>query len=118
MKIWVAKLILNYDIDEGSNDVYGTYFYVKSDDKNYELNETKEAFIHETGWLINTIPMEIEIRKVYGTYVVEQGFNHFLTDEEELEVKNNMKLALREYLENEKEKILRDYHLKIQALTK
>ena len=117
MKIWVAKLILNYDIEEGSNDVYGTYFYVKSDDKNYELNETKEAFIHGDGWLIDTIPVNMEISKIYGAYRVVQGFDHYPSDEEQQEIKSNMKLALETYLVTEKDNFLKDYLLKTQALT-
>ena len=114
MKIWRVTLSLYSNFNE---DGYGTIFKCELNDKEYELNTNSNEYIYWSGWVNYSIPTNIQIRKNYDTYIVEQGFDHEPSASELITIKEAMRKALIDYLNNELEKQYVLHSRKMEALS-
>ena len=109
MKIWRVSLHL---FEEGD---YQTKFKCELEYGEYELNTYGDTYIYTEGWLWS-IPVNMEIRKNYDTYIVEQGFDHEPSENELVRIEQDMRKALIDYLNNELEKQYVLHSRKMDAL--
>ena len=113
MKIWRVTLHLYLNFNDNS---YGTIFECKLGDKEYELNTNGNEYIYWSGWAGYSIPVNIQIRKNYDTYIVEQGFDHEPSASELITIKEAMRKELMQYLDDELMKQVRQYKDKFDVL--
>lgn len=99
MKLWKARLNLicmdcfTYDLN----------FNFELLEKDYEVHENYNEWIHHEPWIADRVPMEITITTSYGNVSATQGFDYKLDKNELEKVKNNMKKAIKEKIDEDME---------------
>ena len=112
MDIWEARFILYTD----ENENWKTSFkFVKAKGR---YSKQKSVYYEQNGgqFIPNTIPIEKNISRRYGSYVVSQGFEHELSEQELNKVKLEMKGFLIEKITEEKDVYLDEFLKKIFCL--
>lgn len=113
MKIWKARLILNYTMD----DTWETRFNFKLQDKDYKLNKKTNEYTHIDGWVVNRIPNEmiVEQNGCEGLRVV-QGFDRELNKNELNVLEAEMRKMMVKELDIQRKRFLKEHGNKIKAV--
>lgn len=113
MKIYKARLILNYTMD----DKWDTRFYFELQDKEYKLNEKTNEWTHIDGWIVKRIPMNMTVEQNgYSGLRVLQGFDRELNKDELSILETEMRKMMVKELDNQRKRTLDEYKNKINAV--
>lgn len=111
MNIYIAKLNLYTD----NNNEIQTSFQMTESVDGFEEGEDK-YYSKTSGWTMKTISKSIDIREMYGSYIVEQGFKNKLSKAEQAELQDEMTTALITHIENQKKLSMYEYDKRIDKL--
>lgn len=113
MKIYKARLILNYTMD----DKWDTRFYFELQDKEYKLNEKTNEWTHIDGWIVNRIPNEMIVEQNgYDGLRVVQGFDRELNKNELNVLETEMRKMMVKELDVQRKRFLKEHGNKIKAV--
>ena len=115
MKIWEAELHL-FDNDFGRGETYKIIFSFESYGEDYELNESQTKYLDVYGMFYDTVPVNMTYENTVWGSKVTQGFTEDKTEEEQEKIKQDMIDYMRECLIKEKNRIVKSYDNKIDAL--
>lgn len=110
MKIWEARLVLGIN-DE---DQYVTRFNLELAGDKFKENNSNWSYAD--GWLVKSVPKDIDIYENYGNVVAKQGFGRELSEEELENVKIKMKEKMLVFLAARQQQINKIYDEKIRTL--
>lgn len=113
MKIYKARLILNYTMD----DKWDARFYFELQDKEYKLNEQTNEWTHIDGWMVNRIPNEMIVEQNgYDGLRVVQGFDRELSRDELKMLELEMRKTMVKELDIQRKRFLKEHGNKIKAV--
>ena len=112
MKIWKAILLLY----SHEGEEYITKFTCKQEKYNYILNVPKDNYICIDNLFADSIPLDIEVKEIYGRYVAKQGFDHEPTANELVYIEQQMRVKIMKLLECNKNIYMNLYEEKMKAL--
>ena len=111
MKIWVAELYLyKYKGD------WESIFRFELDEKDYNYNVDKTEFIHSEGWISDRVPTNYRYENTMFGIKLIKGFTKKLNDDEQKDLEQEMNKILQGCILKEKEKVVKEYDLKLEAL--
>ena len=110
MKIWRALLILN--MEEKEND--RLLFFFEKMEEEYKYSKERDEYIYTKGYYYTCIPTKMKVEQCYSVITITIGYDHELTEEEQMKVKKEMIITLRTYLYNQKEHYLKKYNEKME----
>lgn len=112
MKIFVAELVM---ISEDED--YEVKFNFEENDKDFEFNENKNEFIHFDDWSDEKFPAKMSVKcSTFTGLKVVQAFDRELDKEELQALEQDMRYALINKLETEKQKVVLEFDQKINKL--
>ena len=115
MKIWKAELHL-FDEDFGKGEAYKLIFDFESDEEDYEVNEKKSEYVHFEDWICDRIPINMKFENTLAGIKIIQGFTEEKTEKEQEKIKQDMINYMKNYLIQERDRIIKSYNSKINAL--
>ncbi len=113
MKIYKARLILDYTMD----DKWDTRFYFELQDKEYKLNKKTNEWTYIDGWIVNRIPNEMIVEQNgYDGLRVVQGFDRELNKDELSILETEMRKMMVKELDKQRKRFLKEHGNKIKAV--
>lgn len=113
MKVWEARLILNYTMD----DTWETRFVFELQDKDYKFIDNNNEWVHRDGWIINRISAKMTVEQNgYSGFRVVQGFDRELNKDELSVLEIEMREMMVKELDNQRKRFLKEHGNKIKAV--
>ena len=115
-EIYIIRASIKADMKTGEQKLF---FHETKNYGDFTENMDKQCYV-KAGYLDSEVPIGIEVdyNYFYGGVVAQQGFKQQPSEQEKIGIKNDMVLALKDFLTKEKQKLINEFDEKIEVCDK
>ena len=92
------------------------HFNFGTDNKEYEYNESKTYFVNYDDWDSEIIPINYRYENLGSVILLTKGFTEEFKDNKLIELQQEMKKVLNDYISKEMVKTMKEYKEKLNCL--